>query len=119
MTNKLPDDLSGFDGTTKGPLTVGFDGPSRPIIMTPNRMLTIGAIEHPGRSSSYDEEEADCKLFAAAPLLLTEVKKLRKWKEAVSSAFTTFQYTADTHRTAARQKFIAAIKEADKEFENG
>ncbi len=45
---------------------VGHDGPSRPIIITPDhRMLSISQYEN-GRWVSYAEEENDCKLVVDA-----------------------------------------------------
>lgn len=55
---------------TPGPMHVGYDGPSRPIIHTGNHgMLSVSKFQD-GRWVSYEEEDADCVLFAAAPELL-------------------------------------------------
>lgn len=55
---------------TPGPFTVEFDGPSRPIICGPNFvMLSISKKEYEWWGS-YENEEADCRLFAAASELL-------------------------------------------------
>jgi hypothetical protein len=61
---------------SKGPLEVGHDGPSRPIICGPDgKMLSISAFEY-GRWGSYDNEEDDCRLFAAAQELLEALKEV-------------------------------------------
>ncbi len=46
--------------------SVEYDGPSRPIIFTPdNRMLSLSQWEN-GRWVSYEQEIADCNAFVKA-----------------------------------------------------
>lgn len=55
---------------TPGPFTVGYDGPSRPIISGANHvMLSISKFDSKCGWGSYDEEDADCHRFAASYLL--------------------------------------------------
>jgi hypothetical protein len=51
-----------------GKWSVGFDGPSRPIILGPNYvMLSVSQFDgRSGRWGSYDEEETHCKTFCDA-----------------------------------------------------
>ena len=66
-------------GTTPGPWKVGHDGTSRPIILTTgHKMLSVSQFDG-ARWSSYEEEEADAALIAAAPDLAREVELLRKF----------------------------------------
>ena len=69
-------------GTTPGPWMVGHDGTSRPIILTTgHKMLSVGQFDG-ARWSSYEEEEADAALVAAAPDLAKEVELLRELADA-------------------------------------
>ena len=70
--------MSLLKGTTPGPWKVGHDGTSRPIILaTGHKMLSVGQFDG-ARWSSYEEEEADARLIAAAPDLAREVELLRE-----------------------------------------
>lgn len=61
---------------TPGPWHVGYDGPSRPIIITAEHgtMLAIGRLEN-GRAHTYPKEDADARLIAAAPALLEALER--------------------------------------------
>jgi hypothetical protein len=62
---------------TLGPMKVDHDGPSRPIICAADgRMLSVSAFEY-GRWGSYDNEEDDAHLFAAASQLLQTLDRFR------------------------------------------
>ena len=50
-------------GATEGPWRVGHDGPSRPILLTKNSLLSLSKLEMT-RHSSYEEEDADHRLVA-------------------------------------------------------
>lgn len=60
---------------TPGPASVGYDGPSRPIICTrPSfEMLSISKLTAPGRHESYEREDEDCRLFA---FILTHAREI-------------------------------------------
>ena len=61
---------------TKGPWKVEHDGPSRPIIITGESMLSISRYED-GKWVSYGEqEEADAIMMAAAPELLEAMRHI-------------------------------------------
>jgi hypothetical protein len=60
---------------TPGPWEVDHDGPSRPIILTGNGMLSISMYED-GHWVSYENEENDAHLIAAAPELLEMLQKV-------------------------------------------
>lgn len=60
--------MEGFKGTP-GPWEMGYDGPSRPIITTADHsMLSISRYDN-GRWQSYEREDYDARLIAAAPEL--------------------------------------------------
>lgn len=59
----------------QGKWSVEHDGPSRPIIFTPDkRMLSISQWEN-GRWVSYEQEEADCQALVDAMNRLMELSK--------------------------------------------
>ncbi len=63
---------------TPGPWLIGYDGPSRPIILTGDRdiMLSIGRLEN-GTSHTYENEDADANLIAAAPDMERALEAIR------------------------------------------
>lgn len=81
-----PDELTELEAleraATEGPLTVAYDGPSRPIIMNPQwEWLSFSRLED-GHWGSYSKEDADCYLYAAlrnaAPRLFAALREA--WK---------------------------------------
>lgn len=91
-----PDELTELEAleraATEGPLTVTYDGPSRPIIMNPQwEWLSFSRLED-GRWGSYSKEDADCYLYAAlrnaAPRLFAALREAWTERDALRAEVT-------------------------------
>jgi len=100
--------MSLLKGTTPGPWRVGHDGTSRPIILaTGHKMLSVGQFDG-ARWSSYEEEEADARLIAAAPDLAREVELLRevvrRIERPINQGLTALELIDDYRREFPKEK---------------